>query len=87
MHDGEKATSEQDRDRKRRARRMLCLECMRVRTFRKASDHTVKQSRTALMISEKLDCRGLRKGRRWRHRDREMSEKSGWELKVGVEWK
>lgn len=24
MHDGEKATSEQDRDRKRRARRMLC---------------------------------------------------------------
>lgn len=63
------------------------LECTRVRTFRKASDHTVKQSRTALMISGKLDCRGPRKGRRWRHRDREMSEKSGWELKVGVEWK
>lgn len=53
MYDGEKATSERDRDRKRRARRMLCSGVHGSEELPKASDQPGKHSREALMISEK----------------------------------
>lgn len=65
MYDGEKATSERDRDRKRRARRMLCSGVHGSEELPKASDQPGKHSREALMISEKSDCRGQSSGRKW----------------------
>lgn len=58
------------------------VEHMGVRSCREASDQHIKYSREASMSSEKSDCRRPRRERRWGDRDREMSEGSGWELKV-----
>ena len=83
MYDGEKATSERDRDRKRRARRMLCSGVHGSEELPKASDQRCQTQQRSPDDLREVRLQGAEEWQEVGHRDREMLEKSVWEVKVG----